>query len=226
MSAHGDNNSIKVCVLIVYHSMQGHTERMAEVVADGARSVEDTQVVVKSVDEVQRTDFQYCDALILGSPVHQRMMSWEMKRFIDLICEPSWFFDDLVGRVGGVFTTGGGHGNCGAGAELAQLGLLVNLASLGMVLVTLPKTTPGFNIAGMHWGPHLRTGGLQMEPATPAEMNSEGLEAAFHHGANIARVTSALRGAKLMAQGNIAPPPVMRETRVRMEGVQPQGVPR
>lgn len=213
-------------ILIVYHSLQGHTKRIAQIVADGAQSVADTQVIVKSVDEVDRADFTDCDALITGSPVHQRTMSWEMKRFIDLVCEPSWFFDDMVGRVGGVFTTGGGHGDCGAGSELAQLSMLGNLASLGMVIITLPKTTPGFNTAGMHWGPHIRTGGKLMEPATPEEMDAEGLEAAFHHGANIARVTSALRGATLMAQGNIAPPQAVREERAQTQGVAPQGVPR
>lgn len=222
----GNGSSRKTQVLIVYHSLQGHTKRMAEVVADGTRSVENTQVIVKSVDEVERTDFKDCDALIMGSPVHQRTMSWEMKRFIDLMCEPSWFFDDMVGRVGGVFTTGGGHGDCGAGSELAQISMLGNLASLGIVVVTLPKTTPGFNAAGMHWGPHIRTGGKQMEPATPEDMDSEGLEAAFHHGANIARVASALRGATLMAQGNIAPPLPERDKRTQMQGVSPQGTPR
>ncbi|WZT99594.1 hypothetical protein LIX17_17755 [Mycobacterium avium subsp. hominissuis] len=33
-------------------------------------------------------------------------MSWPMKKFIDELCEPSWFYDDMVGRACGVFTTG------------------------------------------------------------------------------------------------------------------------
>ncbi|GAP98015.1 flavoprotein WrbA [Leptolyngbya sp. NIES-2104] len=213
-------------ILIVFHSLQGHTQRVAEIVAEGARSIQSTKVVMKSVDEVDRTDFKDCDALIMGSPVHQRSMSWEMKRFVDLVCEPSWFFDDMVGRVGGVFTTGGGHGDCGAGCELAQLSMLGNLASLGMVLVTLPKTTPGFNAAGMHWGAHVRTGGRQMEPATPQQLDPEALEAAFHHGANIARVAVNLRNVQLMAQGNVVPAQPEREQRTQMQGIIPQGVPR
>ena len=44
---------------------------------------------------------------------------------------------------------GGGYGNMGAGCELAQLGMLSAMAACGMVLVTLPKTTPGFEVAGM-----------------------------------------------------------------------------
>lgn len=55
-------------VLVVYHSSQGHTKRMAEAVADGVRSVPDTKVVMRSVDEVQRADFKDCDALIVARP--------------------------------------------------------------------------------------------------------------------------------------------------------------
>jgi NAD(P)H dehydrogenase (quinone) len=175
-------------ILIVYHSNKGHTRRMADVVADGVRSVGGALAIIKTVDEVQRSDLKDCNALIIGSPVQQRSMSWEVKRFMDLVCEPSWFYDDMVGRVGGVFTTGGGHGECGAGCELAQISMLGNLASLGMIIVTLPKTTPGFDVAGLH------------------------------HGANIARVATALRGSSHIAQGNISPPAAVREARARMEG--------
>jgi NAD(P)H dehydrogenase (quinone) len=189
-----------------------------------------TQVLLKSVDEVQRDDLKECDALVLGSPVHQRTMSWEMKRFIDLICEPSWFFDDMVGRVGGVFTTGGGHGDVGGGCELTQISLLGNLAALGMVIVPLPKTTPGFEYAGMHWGPHIRLLKPGIEPTPeatqPTLMDAEGLKAAFHHGANIARVAMALRDQTLMAQGNVFPSLEVRQIRSQMEGVEAVGTPR
>ena len=202
-------------ILIVYHSRQGHTKRMAEAVADGVRSIDGTYAILKSVDEAQPSDLQGCDALILGCPVQQRTVSWEMKQFIDQNCEPSWFYDDMVGRVSGVFTTGGGHGDCGAGCEMAQLSMLANLASMGTILVTLPKTVPGFDTAGLHWGPHIRTNGATWESIPPEQMNSEGLKAAYHHGANIARITVALRGARLMAQGNISPPEPVRQMRTR-----------
>jgi NAD(P)H dehydrogenase (quinone) len=205
-------------ILIVYHSNKGHTRRMADVVADGVRSVGGALAIIKTVDEVQRSDLKDCNALIIGSPVQQRSMSWEVKRFMDLVCEPSWFYDDMVGRVGGVFTTGGGHGECGAGCELAQISMLGNLASLGMIIVTLPKTTPGFDVAGLHWGPHIRTNDRTWRPVSPDEMDLNGLEAAFHHGANIARVATALRGSSHIAQGNISPPAAVREARARMEG--------
>jgi flavorubredoxin len=45
--------SDKTNILIVYHSTQGHSKRMAEAVADGVRSVDRTDVLLKSVDEAQ-----------------------------------------------------------------------------------------------------------------------------------------------------------------------------
>ena len=227
-----------VHVLVVHHSMMGHTARAAERLVEGVRSVSDVRCTSKPVaaDGVDpaatatREDFRDADALVLGCPVHQRGPSWEMKRFIDLHCEPSWFWDDMVGRVGGVFATGGGHGGAGGGAELAQLGLLANLASLGLILVTHPKTTPGFDVAGMHWGPQIRTGGLKLEADLPDGMDPQALESLFHYGAAVARVTRALRrgaeGERLMPLGNVSPAPPAREARHQQDGSSPIGEPR
>jgi len=39
-------------ILVLYYSMYGHIERMAKAVVEGARSVEDTQVILKRVPEL------------------------------------------------------------------------------------------------------------------------------------------------------------------------------
>ncbi len=57
-------------------------------------------------------------------------------------------------------------------------------------------------------------------------MNSEGLKAAYHHGANIARITVALRGARLMAQGNTSPSEPVRQMRTQLDGTFALGNPR
>lgn len=45
----------------------------------------------------------------------------------------------------------------------------------------------------------------------PVGVTTQMLEAGYHHGANIARVTEQLAGKKLMATGNVAPPPEVVE---------------
>ena len=194
-------------ILIVYTTSIGNTKKMAEAVADGAKSVE-TSVILKSSDEATIEDVKTCDALILGSPIRHRTADARIKKFIEDTLERLWLTDEAIGKVGGVFTVGGGYGNMGAGCELAQLGMLGAMAACGMVLVTLPKTTPGFQVAGMHWGPNGRSGDEVMKPIGISE---EMLEAGYHHGANIARVTKELAGKELMATGNLAPPPEVLE---------------
>ncbi|GAA6614933.1 flavodoxin domain-containing protein [Scytonema sp. NUACC26] len=189
-------------VLIVYTTSTGNTQQMALAIAAGAQSVEGTIVSLKEAQEATKDDVRACDALIMGSPMRHRTADSRIKKFIEDVCEQLWLTDEMVGKVGGVFTVGGGYGDCGAGCELAQLGLLGAFAAGGMILVTLPKTTPGFQVAGMHWGPHGRSGGPGMEPIGITE---EMKLAGWHHGANVARVAAELRGKNLLALGNVAP---------------------
>ena len=90
-------------VLILYHSMYGHIETMANAVADGARSVAGVEVTVKRVPETMdaeifkkaggKTDqaaeiatpaelVDY-DAIIFGTPTRFGNMSGQMRNFLD-----------------------------------------------------------------------------------------------------------------------------------------------
>lgn len=211
--------SASVQLLIVVDSWQGHTANVAEKVIEGVQA-EGGYDILRSADEATRADVQAADALIMGSAVHQRAMTWKMKRFVDKVCEPAWFYDDLVGRVGAVFTAGGGHGQNGGGAESAQLGMLANLAACGMVLVSLPKNTPGFEHAGIHWGPTIKATDANMQPLEPGALDKEAREAFFHHGANVVRVAQRLKGIEL-ATGNRWPSPEDRQRRADAERHRP-----
>ena len=204
-----------VRVLIVVDSWQGHTAKVGTRVADGVRS-EGAEVTMRSADEATRADLQAADAVIMGSAVHQRGMTWKMKRFVDEVCEPAWFYDDLVGRVGAVFTAGGGAGGAGGGAEAAQVDMLTNLAACGMILVSLPKDTPGSEHGGIQWGPTIKTTTDAMEPIDPDKMDETFQVAFFHHGANVVRVASRLRGLQLAA-ANHMPTPKVRAMRADSE---------
>lgn len=199
-------------VLLVYTTDLGSTRTMAEAVASGVCSVPNTELQMfelRSGEEVKLDHVRWCDALIMGSPVRHRNMQHRVKMFIESVLEAIWLTDEMVGKVGGVFTVGGGHGNVGAGCEIAQLGMLAAMAANGMLLVSFPKCTPGADSACLHWGPSGRTGGKKMEPQP---LTAEMLEAAKHHGANITRVAAVLKEHKdLLARGNVAPTPELLE---------------
>jgi NAD(P)H dehydrogenase (quinone) len=194
-------------LLLVYTTDTNSTRQMAMSVAEGVRSVPGVDLTVRLLEtgsEVEPADMAPFDGLIIGTPTRHRNMHHRIKIFVERVIEVLWVSDAMVGMVGGVFSVGGGHGDTGAGAEGCQLGLLAAMAANGMVLVPLPKTTPGADHAGCHWGPVGRSGGPKLEPIW---LTREALSAAYHHGANVARATLALRPhrATLFARGNQTP---------------------
>ncbi len=104
-------------VLVLFDSLSGNTAKMAELVAEGARSVPDTEVRVKSVAEATAEDVLWCDGLALGSPTNMGILSWRMKRFWDEVMGPHWMKVD--GKIGCAFSTAGGWG--GGGLDAATL---------------------------------------------------------------------------------------------------------
>ncbi len=186
-------------VLIVYATDWGSTNKVAEAVAAGVGTVNGAQATVKTAEEATQEDVEAADALILGSPVHMGSMDWRVKRFIDQVCSQLWMADKIIGKVGAVFVSGGGYGNSGGGCELAMLSMMTNLAELGLVLVPLPKNTPGYPNGGLQWGPYGRSMTEDLKPIEGG-VPDERIEAAQHHGANVARVASAIKGKTLFAQ--------------------------
>lgn len=178
-------------MLIVYASDYGNTEKAAQAIFSGASEIDGMEAEVKKAEDVTADDVLECDALVVGSPVHMGSPDWRVKKFIDTVCSGLWMADKVVGKVGAVFTTGSGFGNSGGGAELCQLALMSNLAELGMVLVPLPKNSPGYAKGGLQWGPHARA---HHEDISPGALTDERLEAARTHGIQIARITKRLAG--------------------------------
>lgn len=182
--------------------MFGNTHKLAESVGEGAKSVTGTTVTLRTPEEATLDEVRSCDALILGSPVHMGMLDWRIKKFIDTHVYQLWLVDELVGKVAGVFATGGGYGNAGSGVELTQIAMLGSLAECGMILVPFPKSAPGSEVTGSRWGPYARSGGSRMEPIGIAD---EMLKGGRQYGASVAHVAAALVGKDLLPKGNHVP---------------------
>ena len=141
------DSPLETNVLVVFTTTTGNTGRMARSVADGAQSVDGCAVTLTSTEEASLDDGRGCDCLILGSPVRHRSADARVKLFIENGLERLWLTDEMVGKVGGVFTVGGGYGNAGAGCDVTQVGMLAAMAACGMLLVPFPKTSPGSEVA-------------------------------------------------------------------------------
>ena len=177
-------------ILVVYASDYGNTEKMAVAVAEGVKLVPGVEAVVKKAEDVVADDMTASDGIVFGSPVHMGGMDWRVKKLIDSVCSGLWMQDLAVGKVAGVFATGSGFGGAGGGAELTLLSMLNNIAEMGMVMIPLPKNTPGYAKGGMQWGAYGRTAD---ENLTPVGVSEDALGVARLHGTNIARAAKALQ---------------------------------
>ena len=150
-------------VLIVYYSMYGHINRMAEAIAEGAKTVKGAEVVLRRVPEtlpkevlvkmgaieaqkkfenvpVATVDeLESADAVIFGTPTRFGNMCGQMRQFLDAT-GGLWAKGALVGKVGSVFTSSGTqHG----GQESTLLSFHITLLHHGFVVVGLPYSFQG-----------------------------------------------------------------------------------
>lgn len=141
-------------VLVLYYSMYGHIEAMSYAVAEGARSVKGTEVVVKRVPElvpeeilrksgakVEQTalfatidELPDYDAIIFGVPTRFGNMAAQMRNFLDQT-GGLWAKGSLIGKIGSVFTSSATqHG----GQETTIVSFHTTLLHHGMVIVGVP----------------------------------------------------------------------------------------
>lgn len=145
-------------VLVLYYSSYGHIERMAQAVAEGARST-GAEVDIKRVPELvpedvarqsgyklnqeapiaQIDDLPNYDAIIVGVGTRFGRMASQMANFLDQ-AGGLWASGALVGKVGSAFTsTATQHG----GQETTLMAIHTNLLHFGMMQVGLPYSFAG-----------------------------------------------------------------------------------
>lgn len=146
-------------ILVLYYSMYGHIETMANAVAEGAGSVPGTEVTIKRVPETipeeqakaigvkldqpapvatpdELADY---DAIIFGTPTRLDNMAGQMRTFLDHT-GGLWVKGALIGKIGSVFaSTGTQHG----GQETTITSFHTTLLHHGMVIVGVPYACAG-----------------------------------------------------------------------------------
>ena len=148
-------------VLILYYSMHGHVETLANAIADGARSVPNSEVTIKRVPELMPEDVARrhgakldqaapvakpaelpdYDAIIFGAPTRFGNMAAQMRNFLDQTAR-LWMQNALVGKVASVFTsTATQHG----GQETTILSFYPTLIHHGMIIVGVPYSCAELN---------------------------------------------------------------------------------
>jgi NAD(P)H dehydrogenase (quinone) len=147
-----------VKVQVIFYSLYTHVYRMAEAVAEGARSVSGAQVellqvaetlpaaVIEKMGAVETKKamahipiadpkrLAEADAILFGSPTRFGSVTAQMQSFFDATGQ-LWATGAMVGKVGSVFTsTASQHG----GQEMTLISMYTFLLHQGMIITGVP----------------------------------------------------------------------------------------
>src|SRR6202047_451271 len=153
-------------VLVLYHTIYGHTLQLARAVEEGVKSVAGVEALFRRAPEFphvekqleasdgyetkiwrEQKDIQVCalddlreaDGMLLGSPPRYGNMTAQMQDTIDGTAS-LWLSGAMEGKPAGVFTsTASTHG----GQETTLLTMMVPLLHLGTVVVGGPSSVTG-----------------------------------------------------------------------------------
>jgi NAD(P)H dehydrogenase (quinone) len=196
-------------VLVLYYSSYGHLEKLANAIAEGARST-GAKVDIKRVPETVPAevakssyfkldqaapvavidDLANYDAIIVGSPTRFGRISSQMAAFLDQ-AGGLWMRGALNGKVGGAFTASATqHG----GQETTLFSIITNLLHYGMTIVGLPYSHQGQMsmdeiVGGAPYGATTVAGGDGSRQPSAIE-----LAGARHQGELIAKTAAKLFG--------------------------------
>ncbi len=203
----------KTKVLVVFYSMTGNVAKLAEAVAEGAKSVPDTEVRMRQVEELvpkekwndvmkkvkeelkdipvaTMDDLEWADGIAFGTPTRYGNMSAQMKEYIDQT-GGLWQRGALENKVASIFTsTSTQHG----GQETTQITSMVPLFHLGMIVVGIPYSEQRlFKMelvgGGSPYGASSVSGPMADRPPT-----EDDLEIAKTLGRRIAGIAKKIRG--------------------------------
>ena len=173
--------------VVIYHSGYGHTQRIAQSVAEGANA----QLIAIDADgNITVSDWaalDAADAIVMGSPTYMGSVSWQFKKFADASSK-QWMSGAWKDKVAGGFTISANL----SGDKLSTLQYFITLSmQLGMVWVgqTIPNDGT-LNRLGSSSG--LMT---QVGPTSPAADIPKGdLDTAKAYGARVVQMAAKLRG--------------------------------
>jgi NAD(P)H dehydrogenase (quinone) len=181
-------------VAVVFHSGYGHTQRMAQAVADGAGANLVSIDAEGNLPEGGWDSLNAADAIIMGSPTYMGGASWQFKKFADASSK-AWYAQAWKDKVMAGFTNSSNVN----GDKLSTLHYLFTLAmqhgavwvGTGILYNNSKASQRGdINYLASSCGVMAQT----PSDASAAEMNAGDLETARLLGKRVAEMAAKLRG--------------------------------
>ncbi|KAD4178931.1 hypothetical protein E3N88_27522 [Mikania micrantha] len=196
-------------VYIVYYSMYGHVEKLAQEIMKGASSVEGVEAKLWQAETLNEEvlgkmsappksdapiitphELAEADGFIFGFPTRFGMMAAQFKAFFDAT-GGLWRTQQLAGKPAGIFYSTGSQGG---GQETTPLTAITQLVHHGMIFVPIGYTFGAgmFEMEKVKGGSPYGAGTYAGDGSRqPSELE---LEQAFHQGKYIAIITKKLKG--------------------------------
>ncbi|KAL9267355.1 putative NAD(P)H dehydrogenase (quinone) FQR1-like 1 [Drosera capensis] len=205
-----NTSSMAAKIYIVYYSMYGHVEKLAEEIKKGAASVEGVEVKLWQVPEtlpeevllkmsappksdvplITPNELAEADGLLFGFPTRFGMMAAQFKAFLDAT-GGLWRTQQLAGKPAGIFYATGSQGG---GQETTPLTAITQLAHHGLIYVPIGYTFGAgmFEMEKVKGGTPYGAGTFAGDGSRqPSELE---LQQAFHQGKYFAAIAKKLKG--------------------------------
>lgn len=197
-------------IYIVYYSMYGHVEKLAEEIKKGVSSVEGVEAKLWQVPEtlpeevlskmsapsksevpiITPSELAEADGIIFGFPTRFGMMAAQFKAFFDAT-GGLWRSQQLAGKPAGIFFSTGSQGG---GQETTALTAITQLTHHGMIFVPIGYTFGAgmFDMEQVKGGSPYGSGTYAGDGTrNPSELE---LKQAFHQGQYFASIARKFKG--------------------------------
>ncbi len=181
-------------IVVVYHSGYGHTRRVAEYVAEGAKGELLAIDAEGNLPEGGWDKLAAADAIVFGSPTYMGGASWQFKKFADASSKP-WYGRVWQDKVFGGFTN---SASMNGDKQVTLIGLQTLASQHGGIWVSL-GLLPSNSKAAARTDINNLGGSVGLLVQSPSDASVDeipqgDLDTAKRYGQRIAEVTAKLRG--------------------------------
>jgi multimeric flavodoxin WrbA len=173
-------------IVIVFHSGYGHTQRLAQAVAEGA----DARLLAIDADgnlpEGGWDELAAADAIVFGAPTYMGGPSWQFKKFADASSRP-WYTQGWKDKLFAGFTNSGSINGDKSSTMFYFMTLAMQHGGVWVGNGMMPANNKAAQRNDVNWiGTFSGAAAASPSDASPAEMLPGDLETGRQFGARVA----------------------------------------
>lgn len=177
-------------IVVVYHSGYGHTQRLAQAVAQGAGA---TLLAIDADGNLPPGGWEQlkaADAIVFGTPTYMGSVSWQFKKFADASSK-QWFAQEWKDKIAAGFTNSAGMSGDKQGTLLTLFTLAMQHGMIWVSQGLMPSNTRGAKRDDVNYLVAY-SGAMAQSPSDAGAdaMSAGDLETARLFGQRIAQVTA------------------------------------